>query len=160
MTPEQQVGGDDEPPGGSEPDQQRHRQRHHPARDQHPLAPEPFGEITGGQVRERLRSAESDDESEDRGGRGETEVLLADQRQHASLQADHAADERIQCDEQPELAGVRAQTEPDRRRHAGAATVPERFAATIRSCSSGRGGTSESRASANASGSASASSGL
>src|SRR5205823_13951748 len=104
--------------------------------------------------------AEGDDEGEDRRGRAEAEVLLSDQRQHASLQPDHAADERVQADEERELAGVGPQAEPDRRAHARAAMVPARLAATIRACSAGRGGMSATRAAAKASGSASASRGL
>jgi len=69
------------------------------------------------------------------------------------------ADERVQADQQRELARVRAQTEPNRR-HAGTLSFPLRLAATIRACSSGRGGMSASSASANASGSSTASSGL
>ena len=57
--------------------------------DEQPLAPEPLGQLAGGEVGERLGGAEGDDEGEDRGGRGQPEVLLADERQHAPLQADH-----------------------------------------------------------------------
>ena len=156
---EQQVGGDDEPPGRREPDQQRHRQRDQPADHKQSLAADPFREVAGGEVGQRLRGAEGDHEGEDRRARLKPEVLLADERQHAPLQPDHAADERVQADEERELARVDAQAEPNRR-HAAAPTLPERFAATIRSCSAGRGGRSASSASANASGSASESSGL
>src|SRR5207253_3549271 len=112
--------------------------------------------IAGGEVSERLRRAEGDDEGEDRRARAQTEILFADQWQNASLQADHAPDEGVQRDEQPELAGVRAQTEPDRRVHARADTLPERFVATICSCSAGGAGMSAASASAHASGSATA----
>jgi hypothetical protein len=155
---EQQVGGDDEPPGGRKPDQQRHRQRDQPADHEQPLAADALGEVAGGEVGERLGGAEGDDEGEDRGTRAKAEVLLADQRQHAPLQPDHAPDQRVQADQERELVCVRPQTELDRR-HAGTPTLPPRFAATIRSCSSGRGGRSASIASANAS-SSSASNGL
>ena len=50
--------------------------------------------------------------------RAKPEVMLADERQHAALEPDHRADERVQPDEQRELARVRAQPEPDLRRHA------------------------------------------
>src|SRR5581483_4883815 len=96
---------------------------------------------------------------ENRRARAQSEVVPADQRQHASLEADHRADERVQADQKRELARVRAQTEPNRR-HAGTPGLPARLAATIRPCSAGRGGTSASSASANASGSAIASSEL
>ena len=157
---EQEVGGDDEPPGRGETDQQRHRQRHEPADHEQPFASQPLGQLAGGEVRERLGGAEGNDEGENRRGRAQPEVLLAHERQHTSLEADHGADERVQPDEQAELAGVRAQPEPHRRRHAGAPTLPDRLAPTIRSCSAGRGGMSATSASAKASGSASASSGL
>ena len=55
----------------------------------------------------------------------EAEVLLADQRQHAALEPDHAADERVQPDEQAELACVRAQAELDRSGHAGTLASPD-----------------------------------
>src|SRR5205823_3566466 len=150
----------DEPPGRSEPDQQRHRQCDEPARDQQPPAAEPFRILPGGKVGQRLGRAEGDDEGEDRRGRMQPEVTLADQRQHASLQADHRADERVEPDENRELAGVRAQSELHRRAHAGAPTVPERLAATIDFWSAGGGGASASNSSANASGSSIESSGL
>src|SRR5207253_2928106 len=122
--------------------------------------PEPLGKSTRSQVRERLGGAESDDEGEDRRRRAETEVLFADERQHASLQTDHSANERVQADQQRELVSVGAQAEPDRHAHTGVASLPARLAATIRSCSAGRGGISATSAAAKASGSASASSGL
>ena len=52
--------------------------------------------------------------------RAQPEVLLADERQHAPLEPDHAADERVQPDEERELAGVRAQAEPHRPSRGGA----------------------------------------
>src|SRR6266516_2293772 len=124
------------------------------------LAPEPLGQAAGSQVRERLGRAEGDDESKDRRRRAEAEVLLADERQHAALETDHAADERVQRDEQRELVRVGAQAEPDVAGHAAAPTEPARLAATIRSCPAGGGGISASRAAANSSASVTASSGL
>src|SRR5204862_8340244 len=125
-----------------------------------PLAPEPLGQPAGSQVRDRLGRAESDDEGKDRRGRAEAEVLLANQREHAALETDHAADERIQGDEQRELSCVGAQAELNAVGHATAPTEPARLAATIRSCSAGGGGISASRAAANSSVSVTASSGL
>ena len=73
---------------------------------------------------------------------------LADERQHAALQADHRADERVQADEQAELArrsrAARAAPSPLMR---GRAAVPLRFAATISACPAGAGGISTSSAS-------------
>src|SRR6266516_6547516 len=124
------------------------------------LAPEPLGQAAGSQVRERLGRAEGDDESKDRRRRAEAEVLLADQRQHAALETDHAADERVQRDEQRELPCIGAQTQTDVAGHAAAPTAPARLAATIRCCSAGGGGISASNASAKTSASVTASRGL
>src|SRR5207248_1173974 len=118
------------------------------------------GQPAGSQVRERLGRAESDDEGKDRRGRAEPEVLLADERQHAALQTDHAPDERVQGDEQRELPRIGAQAELDGAGHATAPTEPARLATTIRSCSAGGGGISASSASAKTSASVTASRGL
>src|SRR3954464_229268 len=117
----------------------------------------PLGELAGEQVCGRLRGAEREHEGEDRRGRAEAEVLLADDREHAALQPDHRAHERVQPDEQAELGRVRAQAEPHRQAHAGTTALPERFAATIPSCPAGRGGMSATSAAANASASVNAS---
>ena len=53
------------------------------------LRPSALGERAGGEVGQRLGGAEGDDEGEDRRGRAQPEVLLADERQHAPLEADH-----------------------------------------------------------------------
>ena len=87
-------------------------------------------ERAGCKVRQRLGGAEGDDEGEHRGMRGEMEVVLADQRQHAPLEPDHCPNERVEPDEQAELRSVRAQPEPDAA-HARAAAIPARFALTI-----------------------------
>src|SRR5881392_3500290 len=131
-----------------------------PADHEQPLAPEPLGQPAGSQVRDRLGRAESDDEGKDRRGRAEAEVLLANQRQHAALETDHAADECVQTYKKRELVRVGAQTESDVAAHAAAPTQPARLAATIRSCSAGGGGSSATSASAKASASVIASSGL
>src|SRR5439155_2738602 len=123
-------------------------------------APDPLRQVAGGEVGQRFRGAEGDDEGENGGAGAQAEVVLPDQRQHAPLQTDHGADERVQANQQCELAGVGAQAEPDRRAHAGVLTPPLRLAATICSCSAGGGGMSATSASANAAGSANASSGL
>src|SRR6266511_2512150 len=115
-----------------------------------------LGQPARGQIGDRLGGAEGDDEGQDRRGRADVEVLPANQRQHAPLEPDHAADERVQCNEQRELRCVRTQAELYRG-HASAPSRPARFAATIRSCSSGAGGISASNASAKASASARAS---
>ena len=48
-----------------------------------------------------------DDEREDRRARAQSEVLLADERQHAALESEHATDERVQPHEERELTRVR-----------------------------------------------------
>src|SRR5581483_8308341 len=152
-------GSDDPPPGGRERDQRCDRQRRRPAGNQQPLATDTLGEVAGDEIAERLCGAEGDDEGEDRGGRAQPEVVLSNQRQHAPLEADHAAEERVQADEKRELPRVGAETESDR--HQAMTTArPERLAATIRSCSAGSGGMSARSASANAAGSSSERSGL
>src|SRR5207244_10543198 len=106
----------------------------------------------------RLGDAERDDEGEDRRLRGESEVALADEREHASLEPDHRADEGVQPDEERELSGVRPEPEADcRRGHARATSPPRLFAATIAAWSAGAGGRSTSSACANASGPSAAS---
>src|SRR5206468_9717585 len=90
----------------------------------------------------------------------EGEVLPADERQDAGLQAGEPADERVQRDEQRELARVGPQAEADGRAHAGVTTPPARFAATIAAWSAGRGGESASSSPANTSASSIASNGL
>src|SRR5207253_150794 len=85
---------------------------------------------------------------------------FANERQHAALEADHAADERVQGDGQRELPRIGAQTQPDVAGHAAAPTEPARLAATIRCCSAGGGGISATSASAKTSALVTASSGL
>ncbi len=104
-----------------------------PAGNEQPLPPDTVGERAGCEVRERLRQSERHDEGEDRGLRRQLEVLLADQREDRSLEADHGADERVDPDEQRELAGVRAQAELNVA-HAGMLVAPLRLAATISAC--------------------------
>src|SRR5207244_11799753 len=103
---------------------------------------------------------EGDDEGEDRRRRTEAEVPLANQRQQAPLEPDHAADERVQRDEQRELPSIGAQTQPDVAGHTDAPTQPARLAAPIRSRYTGAGGSSATSASAKASASVTASSWL
>ena len=148
---EQDVGRDDEAPRRREADEQRHRQRHEPAEHEQPLAADAVGERAGPEVGDGLREAEGDDEGQDRGGRVEAELALADERQHAALEPHHGADKGVERDEQAELRGVRA--EPERRRQRCSPRrdgAPARFCATIASCSGGRGGVSWRSASANA----------
>ena len=102
------------------------------------------GERAGGEVRQRLRDAEGDDERQHRRARGELEVVAADERQRRALEADHRADEGVDGDEQRELRGVLAQPQPDGGGgHATSATGrPVRLAATISAWCSGAGGMS------------------
>ena len=126
---EEHVGGDHEPPGRRQSDQQRHRQREEPSDHEQPPAAEPLGQASGDEVGERLGQPEGEHEGEDGGRRGEPEVLLAHEREHASLEPDHGADERVEGDEQAELRSVLAQPEPDVR-HSVACPAP--VAATVR----------------------------
>ena len=66
---EQQVGADDVPPRGGKANEERDRQRHQPADHQQALTADPFREVAGGEVGKCLRSAERDDEGEDRRAR-------------------------------------------------------------------------------------------
>ena len=111
------------------------------------------GERAGAEVGERLGDAEGDDERQDRGARGQAEVLAADERQRRAFQADHRADERVDRDQQRELRAVLAQPQPDLRcGHATSASGrPLRLAATIAACCSGAGGMSLVSACTNAS---------
>jgi hypothetical protein len=69
--------------------------------------------------------------------------MLSDQREHASLEPDHGADERVEPDEQRELCCVGAQPEAHVRRHHGVtASAPRLFAATTAAWSAGGGGRS------------------
>src|SRR5712692_831643 len=155
---EEQVREDDHPPALSESDQQGHGQGKQPAGDEQPLAACAVGERTGGEVRQRLGGAEGDDEREDRGVGAETEVLLADERQDAPLEADQRPDERVQANEEGELRRVRPQPEANRARsHRRTAAAPRLFAATISAWSAGGGGTSTRSARANDSASSSSS---
>ena len=60
------------------------------------------------------------------GERGEAELVLGEQRQDGAFLADHAADERVDADEQRELGEVLAQAEPDAGRVGGAVVVIRR----------------------------------
>ena len=146
---EEEVRNDDPAPAGRERDQERHGQSKQPADDEEALTPDAVGEPAGGEVRERLGDPEGDDEAEDRALRGEVEVALADEREHAPLEPDHRADEGVQADKKRELTGVLAKPEPGRRRaHVRVATTPRRFASTISRWFAGAGGRSTSSASA------------
>ena len=114
------------------------------------LRPDAFGQAAGGQIGDRLGGTEREHEGQDGGARAQPEVMLADQRQDASLQADHPTDERVERDQERELGGVLAQAEANRHGHAGVLVAPRRLAATIRACSGGAGGVSLTSASANA----------
>ena len=91
-----------------------------------------LGQTAGGEVGERLGDPEGDDEGEDGARRGEPELVLADEREDASLEADHRAHERVQRDEESELTRVRPKPEANgASRHRRAGESPLRLAATI-----------------------------
>jgi hypothetical protein len=56
-----------------------------------------------------LDQPEGDDEREHRDAGGEVELVASDQRQRRALEADHRADEHVDCDQQRELRKVLAQ---------------------------------------------------
>ena len=108
---EEEVRDDDEAPGGGKPDQHGDGQSEQPPEDEEAATPDPVGQTACGEVGERLRHSEGDDEGENRTRRGEAEVVLADQRKDAALEADHRSDQSVQRDEQRELGGVGAQAQ-------------------------------------------------
>ena len=114
---EQHVGGDDERPRRRKADEHRDRHGDEPAEYQQPLASDAIGERPGSEVRDRLGETEGHHEGEDRRRRGELEVMLADQREDAPLESDHAADEGIEADEEGELCRVRTEAEGGNRAH-------------------------------------------
>ena len=117
---------------GASRDQERNGQGEEPAENEQALAPDALGQPAGGEVGKRLRDPEGDDEREDRARRGEPELVLADERKHAPLEADHRADERVQRNEESELTRVRPKPEANGAgRHLRAGESPLRLAATI-----------------------------
>jgi hypothetical protein len=75
--------------------------------DEEPLPAGSFGEAARRGVGEGLGDAEGDNERQDRRLGGKTEVLFADKREHAPLEADHCADESVEPDQQSELVHIR-----------------------------------------------------
>ena len=148
MTPRKRFAATIQPQLGRERDQQRHRKGEQPADHEEALAPDAVGEPAGGQVRERLGDPEGDDEAEDRALRGEAEVALADEREHAPFEPDHGADEGVQADEERELAGVLAKPEPGCRRSCPSRDGPAAIRGDDLPLVAGAGGRSTSSASA------------
>ncbi len=72
-----------------------------------------IGEVSRNQVRDPLDDAEAHDEGDNDRGRSNLEYFRADKRDHSPLQPHHAADERIDEDEQRELPPILAQAELD-----------------------------------------------
>src|SRR5687767_3766629 len=140
---EEDVGGDDYPPTGSKRDQDRNWQRNEPPKNEETFSPGPLGKTPGSEVRHRLRDAEGNDEREDGALRGQPEVVLADERKDAALEAHHRPDEGVERDEESELTRVRAKSEANRSRaHACVGESPRLLAATIAVWSAGGGGES------------------
>jgi hypothetical protein len=123
---EQHVGEQDPVPARRPHEQERHGGGGDPARDEHVLAAEAIGEASSEVVRQRLGDAEHDDERQHCGACRELELLLADRGQDAPLHADHRAHERVDDDEQRELAEVLTQSESDRWCHGEASPVSMR----------------------------------
>ena len=81
-------------------------QRDDPAGDEDGLAAVAVGEGAGEEVRGGLDRAERDDERERGREGGEPELLLGEEREDGAFLADHAADERVDADEEGELGDV------------------------------------------------------
>ena len=114
VDPEQHVGEDDPAPRRRPDEEQRHRQPDEPAGDEDGLAPEPVRESARDEVGPGLGHPERDEERQGRGDARKAEDLGREQRDDRPLLADHPADERVDRDEQRELAEVLAQPQPDR----------------------------------------------
>ena len=117
----------DPPPRGRKDDEKRHRQREQPTDDEDRLATDAIRQSRGNEIQQRLGDAKTDDERRDGRLRRESELLLAQQRQHRALEADHRADERIKANEQHELREVLSQSEL--RSHAVRPRLIRRFSA-------------------------------
>ena len=113
FTPSRMLANDHPAPGRGEDQDEGHREADEPPGDEHGLAAVAIGERPGEEVRDRLHGAEGEDERQGGGERGDAERLVGEQREHGALLADHAADERVDADEQRELAEVLAQPEAD-----------------------------------------------
>ena len=89
---EEHVGDDHPTPRRRPHQQQRYRQSDDPTSDEYWLASETIRQRSGEEVGERLDDAKGGDESERRGVRRESELLLRQQWNDRALLADHAAD--------------------------------------------------------------------
>src|SRR5437867_4875098 len=92
--------------------EERHRKGEQPPGHKDRLAADAVGHARSDEVDDRLRDAKADDERGDGGLRGESELLLAEERQHRPLQPDHRAHEGVQDDEDRELREILPQPEP------------------------------------------------
>src|SRR5207302_253517 len=72
----------------------------------------PVGEVPGGEVGCCFDETEGDEERESRRRGSNREVAPGEQRQHGAFGADHGTDERIDDDEERELAPVGGEAEP------------------------------------------------
>lgn len=89
---------------GAPAEQERDGHGDQPAGDQYRLAAHPFGDRAGDNVGDRLHHSEGDDVRE-RGAVGvQMEHTRGDQRQNGALLAEHAANQRVDPDEEGELA--------------------------------------------------------
>ncbi len=96
-----------------------------PAGDEDGFAAVAVRQGAGEEVGGGLHDAERHDEGERGGERGEPELLLGEQRQDGAFLADHAADERVDADEQRELGEVLPQPERIARPCRGVAHRPD-----------------------------------
>ena len=91
--------------------------RDDPARDEHRLAAVAICQGARREVGERLGQPERNEERQRRRRRGQPELALREQREDAPLLPDHRADQRVDADQQRELPDIRAEAQPDVRRH-------------------------------------------
>jgi hypothetical protein len=111
VQPQEDVRDDDPAPCRRPDEQQRYGQPNEPARHENRLATKAIGHRAGNQIRAGLRDSEGDEKGENGADTGDTEDVRGQNRQEGSLLADHPADERIDANQQRELAKVRAQPE-------------------------------------------------
>ena len=130
LTPRRTLANTIQPQLGAAHQDERHRQADDPAGDEDGFAAEAVRQRAGEEVGGGFHGAERDDEGQRGGERGEAEHLVGEERQDGAFLADHAADERVDADEQRELGEVLPQTEPDRAAvvHSTSSVSPVAFA--------------------------------
>ena len=110
---EQDVGEDDPAPTRCEHQDERDGHGDDPAGDEDGFASDSIREGSGEEVGRGFHGAERDDEGERGGERGDPEHPIREQGKHGAFLTDHPADERVDADEETELAEVCPQSESD-----------------------------------------------